>query len=101
MNNIQISELNKTKQSLQRIADKLKSRLEVAEKMVCTEETKQAVKKYRTDLKKEFDELETERKEKTREYEKPLEEFKTVYNELITKPFKAADQALKRKSRTK
>lgn len=97
MNNIQISELNKTKQSLQRIADKLKSRLEVAEKMVCTEETKQAVKKYRTDLKKEFEELETERKEKTREYEKPLEEFKTVYNELITKPYKAADQALKNK----
>ena len=97
MNNIQISELNKTKQSLQRIADKLKSRLEVAEKMVCTEETKQAVKKYRTDLKKEFDELETERKEKTRAYEKPLEEFKTVYNELITKPYKAADQALKNK----
>lgn len=97
MNNIQISELNKTKQSLQRIADKLKSRLEVAEKMVCTEETKQAVKKYRTDLKKEFEDLETERKEKTREYEKPLEEFKTVYNELITKPFKAADQALKNK----
>lgn len=97
MNNIQISELNKTKQSLQRIADKLKSRLEVAEKMVCTEETKQAVKKYRTDLKKEFEDLETERKEKTREYEKPLEEFKTVYNELITKPYKAADQALKNK----
>ena len=95
MNNIQISELNKTKQSLQRIADKLKSRLEVAEKMVCTEETKQAVKKYRTDLKKEFEELENERKEKTREYEKPLEEFKAVYNELIAKPFKSADQVLK------
>ena len=58
---------------------------------------KQAVKKYRTDLKKEFEDLETERKEKTREYEKPLEEFKTVYNELITKPYKAADQALKNK----
>lgn len=97
MNNIQISELVVTKQNLQKIADNLKGRLEAAEKMACTEETKQAVKKYRTDLKKEFEELEAERKEKTKEYEKPLEEFKTVYNELITKPFKAADQALKNK----
>lgn len=97
MDNIQISELAVTKQNLQRIADNFKSKLEAAEKMACTEETKQAVKKYRAELKKEFDELEAERKEKTREYEKPLEEFKTVYNELITKPFKAADQALKNK----
>lgn len=95
MDNIKISELSVTKQNLQRIADDVKIKLEIAEKMACTEETKQAVKKYRADLKKEFDELETERKEKTREYEKPLEEFKAVYNELIAKPFKSADQALK------
>lgn len=97
MDNIKISELSVTKQNLQRIADDIKVKLEIAEKMACTDETKQAVKKYRTDLKKEFEELEAERKEKTREYEKPLEEFKTVYNELITKPYKAADQALKNK----
>lgn len=95
MDNIKISELSVTKQNLQRIADEIKFKLEIAEKMACTEETKKAVKKYRTDLKKEFEELETERKEKTREYEKPLEEFKAVYNELIAKPFKSADQALK------
>ena len=97
MDNIKISELSVTKQNLQRIADDIKVKLEIAEKMACTDETKQAVKKYRTDLKKEFEELETERKEKTREYEKPLEEFKAVYNELIAKPFKEADQALKQK----
>lgn len=95
MDNIKISELSVTKQNLQRIADNIKVKLEIAEKMACTEETKQAVKKYRTDLKKEFEELENERKEKTREYEKPLEEFKAVYNELIAKPFKSADQVLK------
>lgn len=95
MDNIKISELSVTKQNLQRIADEIKVKLEVAEKMACTDETKQAVKKYRADLKKEFEELETERKEKTKEYEKPLEEFKAVYNELIAKPFKTADQALK------
>ena len=95
MDNIKISELSVTKQNLQKISDDVKSKLEIAEKMACTEETKQAVKKYRADLKKEFEELEIERKEKTREYEKPLEEFKAVYNELIAKPFKSADQVLK------
>jgi hypothetical protein len=97
MDNIKISELSVTKQNLQRIADDIKVKLEIAEKMACTEETKQAVKKYRADLKKEFEELETERKEKTREYEKPLEEFKSVYSRLISEPFKAADQVLKNK----
>ena len=65
--------------------------------MACTEETKQAVKKYRAELKKEFEELENERKEKTAEYEKPLEAFKAVYRDYIATPYKQADQALKTK----
>lgn len=97
MDIISISDLSVTEQALKRIADESKERLETALKMACTDETKQAVKKYRTELKKTFDELETERKAKTAEYEKPLQEFKSVYDELITKPFKSADQALKKK----
>lgn len=94
---ISITELSITEQALKRISEELKGKLEAALNMTCTEETKQAVKKYRAELKKEFEELENERKEKTKEYEKPLEEFKIVYNELIAKPFKAADQALRTK----
>lgn len=94
---ISINDVSSTEQALKRVAERSKDRLETALKMACTEETKQAVKKFRADLKKEFDELEAERKEKTKEYEEPLKEFKAVYDELITKPFKAADQALKQK----
>ena len=97
MDNILISEISVTRRNLQKIADSLKTKLETAEKMACTEETKQAVKKYRAELKKEFEELENERKEKTREYEKPLEEFNLVYKDLIAIPYKTADQALKQK----
>lgn len=97
MSIISISDLLSTESNLKAISLDIQHKLDIAKKMACTEETKQAVKKYRTDLKKEFEELETERKEKAREYEKPLEEFKTVYNELITKPYKEADQALKNK----
>ena len=97
MSIISISDLLSTESNLKAISLDIQHKLDIAKKMACTEETKQAVKKYRTDLKKEFEELEAERKEKAREYEKPLEEFKTVYNELITKPYKEADQALKNK----
>lgn len=97
MDIISINDISSTEQALKRVAERSKDRLETALKMACTEETKQAVKKFRADLKKEFDELEAERKEKTKEYEEPLKEFKAVYDELITKPFKTADQALKQK----
>ena len=97
MNSISITELSVTEQTLKRIADQSKERIETALQMACTEETKQAVKKYRAELKKTFDELEAERKAKTIEYEKPLKEFKDIYDKYISKPFKEADRALKNK----
>ena len=97
MNIISISDLSATEQALKRIAAESKARLETALKMACTEETKQAVKKYKAELNKQFGEFESERKAKTAEYEKPLKEFKLLYDEYIAKPFKEADQALKAK----
>ena len=94
---ISITELSVTEQALKQINAEQKQRLDGALQMACTEETKQAVKKYRTELKKTFEELEAERKEKTAEYEKPLKDFKAMYDEYISKPFKEADRALKTK----
>ena len=92
---ISITELSTTEQSLQRIASQIEGRLSAALQMTCTEETKTAVKKYRAELSKQFAEFEAERKEKTAEYEKPLKQFKELYDRYITKPFKNADTALK------
>lgn len=94
---ISITELSVTEQALKQINAEQKQRLDGALQMACTEETKQAVKKYRTELKKTFEELEAERKEKTAEYEKPLKDFRAMYDEYIAQPFKEADQALKTK----
>lgn len=94
---LSIVNLPQTEQALKEISERCKGRLKLAEQMACTEETKQAVKKYRADLKKEFDELEAERKAKTAEYEKPLEAFKAIYRDYIALPYKQADQALKGK----
>lgn len=97
MSIISISNLSSTESNLEAISLDIQKKLDIAKKMACTEETKQAVKRYRTELKKEIEELEIERKEKTKEYEKPLNEFLTVYKELILQPYRVADQALKNK----
>ena len=94
---LSIVNLFETENNLSSIAEKCKSKLEVAESMACTEVTKQAVKKLRADLNREFASYEAERKERTAEYEKPLKEFKKLYDEYISIPFKSADSALKTK----
>lgn len=97
MDIISINELSVTEINLKRISVEHKDQLENALKMACTEETKKAVKAYRAELNKLYGELENERKAVTAEYEKPLKEFKIMYDIYIAKPFKAADQALKNK----
>lgn len=97
MDIISINELSVTEINLKRISVEHKDQLENALKMACTEETKKAVKAYRAELNKLYGELENERKAVTAEYEKPLKEFKTMYDIYIAKPFKEADQALKQK----
>lgn len=97
MDIISINELSVTEINLKRISVEHKEQLENALKMACTEETKKAVKAYRAELNKLYGELENERKAVTAEYEKPLKEFKTMYDIYIAQPFKEADQALKQK----
>lgn len=94
---LSIVNLPATEEALKAISEKCKDKLSIAESMACTEETKQAVKKLRSELNKEFASYEAERKERTAEYEKPLKEFKKLYDEYISIPFKSADSALKTK----
>lgn len=96
MNNLlSISALEQTEQNLKKINADCTQRIENAVNTLCNEDTKQAVKKLRSELNKEFQEYETERKERTVEYEKPLRMFREMYDRYITQPFKNADIALK------
>ena len=97
MNIISITDLSVTEQNLQKIARECADKIAVAKAMACTEDTKQAVKKTRAELKKKFDEYETERKARTAEYEKPLKDFKALYDKYIKIPFAEADAVLKKK----
>lgn len=96
-NVISIYDLSLTEQNLARIAEECKDKIEIAKTMACTEDTKKAVKKTRAELKKQFNEYETERKARTAEYEEPLKRFKELYNKYIKEPFMTADTALAKK----
>ena len=61
MSLISISEISMTEKNLSRISVEIAEKLEVAEKMACTEENKKAVKEYKAELNKQFLELEAER----------------------------------------
>ena len=94
-NLLSISALEQTEANLIKINAECSQRIQVALNALCTEETKQSVKKLRAELNKEFAEYEAERKERTAEYEKPLKMFKDIYNRYIAEPFRNADIALK------
>lgn len=96
-NTISIYDLSLTEQNLIKIANECKDKIEIAKAMACTEDTKKAVKKTRAELKKQFNEYETERKARTAEYEEPLKRFKELYNKYIKEPFMTADTALGQK----
>lgn len=68
-----------------------------AQSMVCTDETLQAVKQYRTELRKNLDELESLRKSVKSAVMGPYERFEAVYKECVSDAFKTADATLKRK----
>lgn len=89
-----IQNVSETEKSLMAISAECADRLRLAENLACTEETKQTAKKLRAELNKEFSKYEAERKEKTAEYEKPLKQFRELYDRYITNPFRNADTAL-------
>lgn len=97
MNTLSIYDLSVTEQNLQKIAAECADRINAAKAMACTEDTKQAVKKTRTELKKQFESYESERKTLTAEYEKPLKDFKALYDKYVKIPFAEADAALGKK----
>lgn len=64
-----------------------------AESMVCNEDTIQAVKAFRADMRKEFDDVEALRKQAKQAVLEPYNRFEAVYKECITTAFQKADSA--------
>lgn len=90
---IQVVQLPIIEEQLRTLKDRWEQRAADAESMVCTEETIQAVKAFRSEMRKEFDEVETLRKAAKQAVMEPYNRFEAVYKECVTATFQRADNA--------
>lgn len=92
---IEVRQLPIIAERLQMVKAQVEAVTAEAAAMVCTAETVQTVKNRRAELRKQFDELEAQRKAAKAAVMAPYDEFERVYKECISGPFKAADASLK------
>lgn len=94
---IQVTSLPQIQENLRALRERWNRYAKDAEALICTEDTVQAVKTTRAELRKEFDEAEAERKAAKAAYMAPWEAVEATYKECVSDAFKAADGALKAK----
>ena len=92
---IEVRQLPIIAERLRMVKDQVEAMTQEAASLVCTADTVQQVKDTRADLRKRFDELETQRKQVKAAVMGPYEAFVKVYEECISGPFKIADNKLK------
>ncbi len=90
---IKVVQLPVIEEHLRALKDQWEQRATDATAMVCTEDTIQAIKAFRADMRKEFDEVEALRKAVKKAVLEPYEEFNAVYKDCVTTAFNIADNA--------
>lgn len=91
---ITLRQLPIIEEHLQLVKEQIESRTNQVAQMAVTEETRADAKKMRTELRKEFDAMETQRKRVKADIMAPYEHFETLYKEYVSEPYKKADAAL-------
>ena len=94
---IRVVQLPIIEEQLRGLKDRWEQRAADAESMVCTEDTIRAVKEFRSEMRKEFDEVEALRKSAKQAVLEPYNRFEAVYKECVTTAFQRADNACSRK----
>lgn len=94
---IALKQLPIIEEHLQLVKSDVETRTRNTMQLVCTEETRKDVKSIRTELSKEFAEMENQRKRVKEAIMEPYNQFETVYKECISDPYKKADAELKKR----
>lgn len=94
---IRVTQLPVIEEQLRTLSAEIDEKVKLAKSLVCTEDTVKEVKKVRSELSKQFGELEEQRKAVKKAVLAPYESFESVYNEFIADKYKTADAALKSK----
>lgn len=85
------------KYKLEQLSIEIKEKVNSANKLVVNEDTVKEVKQVRASLTKEFNELETQRKQVKQAIMSKYDEFEEIYKENVSNLYKQADQELKEK----
>jgi len=88
---IEITRLPQIVDNLRLLKESWEQKAAEAANMVCTAESVQAVKKMRADMRKEFDEADTQRKAVKERYMAAWNEVDKTWKECVSEPFKTAD----------
>lgn len=94
---ITLKQLPIIEEHLQLVKSDVETRTRNAMQLVCTEETRKDVKSIRTELSKEFAEMENQRKRVKEAIMEPYNQFEALYKECISDPYKKADAELKKR----
>ena len=94
---ITIEQLPVISEKLQAVKESIQTRVNEALSLVCTEDTYKSVKKVRSDLNKEYQELEAKRKEVKNAIMAPYQQFEAVYKECAGDLYSQADIQLRAK----
>lgn len=98
MNEImKVTQLPVIEERLQALKSEIEEKTSTALSLECSDKTLKTVKEMRTELRKEFDELETLRKEVKAKIAEPYNAFEKVYKECVSAIYKKADVELKAK----
>jgi hypothetical protein len=84
-------------EQLRTISDQFKAKTEQALSLICTEETVKTVKEIRSEITKDFNEVEILRKTVKKKILEPYDEFERAYKSYITDVYLPADKQLKNK----
>lgn len=94
---IVVRQLPIIEEQLMLIRDSIKTKVDYALSMVCSEDTVKDIKSLRSELNKDFTELENKRKEVKKAIMSPYDQFEAIYKACVTDIFKPADNNLKAK----
>lgn len=97
---IVVKQLPIIEEQLQALSKEIDEKVNNALSLICNEETRKGVKKVRTDLNKQFEELEEQRKAVKKAVLDPYNKFEEIYKKCVTEKFKNADSELKNKIET-
>ena len=94
---IVVRQLPVIEEHLRTVKPNVEQRVADACALICTPETLQEVKKIRTEMRKEFETLENQRKQVKTAVLAPYDQFLSTYEDCISNPYKRADAELKSK----